>query len=339
MFGYDTLEGLRRVQTHSDLAVDTFRGYSADLVAIAELASVESRLVPVHVLWDFIIQGDRDQIRERYCAVRTAEILAGSRIPALDYPWEGNDRSTRGFGRVLNPLEIGLVRYVATRWRGVLATVNIAVFDTGGAAADLPRMTPARVELRQADRSGRFVFEETARTYARSAEIPAWALDGVDEAVFDATSEDRLDTSVGYTGKATRLDRVESAGLVMIGKVLERCGLAQDSSVLPSSITSTAGRAAWEQGGLDHAAQVLGLRSLDKTRNMIEIDPHGEPDTVSPSTTAHASSPQSAASDPIATGHGDAFSGHRRNSQRHASHTSRRPFDHGTRRQVPGSRP
>jgi len=269
--GGQAIHRLVAFKTHSEEAIDTYMSFRAELCDLAAEVSFQSRRVPIDRFIDFVRAGDVADSRDRYAALRTAEILAYSaeRVPSRPLPLPGTPELSGEKNRPLRPLEIGLVRLVARSRNFRKGTVNLAVLDAGGSAGDLPHMTPDRVET-DGDVAV-FHLPDTARSMARTVPIPDWAIPFVRSERRQAVADGRHDWSIGYKKYKTRTHDVVSAGLMTIKPILDHAGLRFDKTVTPSSIRNTRAFDVFTEYGIFEAARVLGCRSLDQAASAIGL--------------------------------------------------------------------
>jgi hypothetical protein len=77
-----------------------------------------------------------------------------------------------------------------------------------------------------------------------------------------------------YTGNSTVPNKIQSSILMTVNKVLEDAGLAGDPPVKPQSVRNGAARRAYNDGGIEAAAGLLGIRDLNGVAREIGVRPH-----------------------------------------------------------------
>lgn len=137
----------------------------------------------------------------------------------------------------------------------------MAVLDAGGISGELGRLHGVDVVSRDGGgfavaapgtmRTQRFGYTMAA---PRTLEIGDWA-SGKFETLSKATSPEDL---LLYAGSATTPAKIQSSILMNVTSTLNYAGFGADPTVRPLSIRNTAGRRAYEEGGLEAAAALLG---------------------------------------------------------------------------------
>ena len=101
-------------------------------------------------------------------------------------------------------------------------------------------------------------------------EIPLWA-----RACFTQLAKNAVATRpLLYAGSSHEPKKIQSLILMNLGKALSLAGLASDPTVTPLSIRNTAGRRAYESGGIEAAANLLGLEDFNSVAREIGLRPH-----------------------------------------------------------------
>lgn len=195
---------------------------------------------------------------DRYSAIRALEVL--DQIKGNPIPWPGwlpENANLRE--RVLRDIEIGVVRLVALK--SALKTGPVAVLDAGGISGELGLLHGADLASRGSAgftvsapgtlRQERFGY---TMAFPRTLQIGKWA-SGKFETLSEATSPEDL---LLYAGSATKQERIQSSILMNVTSTLSYAGIGADPTVRPLSIRNTAGLRAYEEGGLEAAATLLG---------------------------------------------------------------------------------
>jgi hypothetical protein len=146
---------------------------------------------------------------------------------------------------------------------------NLAVLDAGGSGADLPHMTPDRVDI--SGDSAVFHLPHTARSAARTLPVPEWAVPLVKAERWVALAAGRDSWSIGYKKSKTKVEDIQSAGLMTVKPILDHAGLRFDRTVTPSSIRNTRAHDVFAEHGIFEAALVLGSHSLDRAAAAIGV--------------------------------------------------------------------
>jgi hypothetical protein len=243
---------------------------------VGHLAGLLDHHDPIAAVTRFLAEPQgHDERLERRAVLRLAERLTlPPGCPPLDWPgWEDPDPNQRR--RVLNPIEIAVVRLYSTRTsqRGSI----IGLLDTGGSSGELVALTqdafttndgvPSAVQLPGTGRATNIGPEARVR---RLRPLPAWSRPHLAKRLALPDQSNVL-----YDGQAHDAARVQSAILMNVRKVLQDAGLAGDPTVQPASIANTAGRALYDvTGNLEDVAVAMGVDNLDRLRREIGIRPH-----------------------------------------------------------------
>lgn len=257
---------LRSVGTFSEPAIERIGELSNELERLLN-ASPALRAI------DFFLSRATTHAHrlDRYATIRTLEIL--DQIKGDPIPWPGwlpDDETLRE--RTLRDTEIGLVRLISLT--SAHRVGPIATLDAGAISGELGLLHG--IDLTKRD-GGDFVVsapgtlrkERFGYTMAspRELQIGDWAT-GKFETLFQATGPNDL---LLYAGSATKPEKIQSSILMNVANTLKYAGIGADPTVRPVSIRNTAGRRAYEKGGLEAAAALLGHDDFNSVAQKIGL--------------------------------------------------------------------
>ena len=205
----------------------------------------------------------RCAVRMLFGAARRVGVVDGDPTLDLVLPAKSSLRA-----RPLSDDEVALCRsaalYSLTSTR--LAAVW-ALAECSARTAELPRLTVADLDL-----DGRRVWlHGSRRTEARWGVLSEWGALQLARHL-DARSDWSRESPLIYRGRGSDESR-QASSCVAIGEVLTRAGLGGEADVRPVSVAAWAGRRVFaESGRIDEVARRLGMRSLDRTAQLIGFD-------------------------------------------------------------------
>ncbi|MEV7910802.1 hypothetical protein [Streptomyces griseus] len=136
---------------------------------------------------------------------------------------------------------------------------------SGVHSSEIGHVTGAVLDLKQQ----RVFAPGTSRVLPRWCCLDAWAATALRHRL--ERLPDGREALVG-SGEGTDAQRQARIG-VTLRDVLTRAGLSDDPALRPSSLTAHAGWRLLRKGGrIETAAQVLGMRSLDRTAELVGYD-------------------------------------------------------------------
>ena len=205
----------------------------------------------------------RCAVRMLFGAARRIGVVDGDPTLDLVLPAKSSLRS-----RPLSDDEVALCRsaalYSLTSTRLAAAW---ALAEASARTAELPRLTVADVDL-----EGRRVWVHgSRRTEARWGVLSEWG--GLQLARhLDSRSDWSAEDPLIYRGRGSEASK-QASSCVAIGEVLTRAGLGGEADVRPVSVAAWAGRRVFaESGRIDEVTRRLGMRSLDRAAQLIDLD-------------------------------------------------------------------
>jgi len=262
---------LRSVGTFGEHAIERISELSDEL---ERLLSVGPTLRAIDF---FLARGSSQSQRlDRYATIRVLEILDQVKGGPIAWPkgWSPEDPNQRE--RILQDTEIGLVRLVSMK--SAATSGPVATLDAGAISGELGILRGMDL-IALAGGSFEISAPGTQRASGlgytmaapRTLAINPWATTKL-KILAQATGPDDL---LLYDGSATTASKIQSSILMSVSNTLQRAGLSQDPSVRPLSIRNTAGRRAYDVGGLEAAASLLGHDDFTSVAKKIGIRSHG----------------------------------------------------------------
>lgn len=170
--------------------------------------------------------------------------------------------------RVFTDLEHGALRAVSLA--NPFDAVTVALSEAGATGHDLHRIDPSW--LTEPDTDQWLVdLPGDSRTHPRRIQLAAWSRPALTQLLQQRPASGAL----LYTGTADDPEKRRSSMLMRLRKLVRYTGLDNDASVSPESLRHTGARQTYDadpQGGLQAAANVLGLGDLDKVAHRLDLD-------------------------------------------------------------------
>jgi integrase/recombinase XerC len=142
-----------------------------------------------------------------------------------------------------------------------------ALAEASARTSELPRVRVADLDL---DREQVWLAGGT-KVEPRWGALSEWGTKQLARRL-DALNDRSANTLLVYRGTASA-EAGQAAGCVALTDILRRAGLAAEPDVRPVSVAAWAGRRAFDASGrIEHAASVLGVRSLDRAAALIGWD-------------------------------------------------------------------
>lgn len=170
--------------------------------------------------------------------------------------------------RPLEDEEVALCRSASLHTlTGTRLAAAWALTEATARTAELPRLTVADLDL-----DGQRVWiHGGSRVTPRWGELSSWGATQLERHVRSLPTADP-DQRLVYRGKGSAESHQASACIV-IAEVLARAGLGDEPDVRPLSAVAWAGRRILEETGrIEQVACRLGMRSLDRTAELIGLD-------------------------------------------------------------------
>lgn len=170
--------------------------------------------------------------------------------------------------------EINLLRLCALgrSTTNLRAAVALALAEATATTREIPLITVADIDLT----TSRVNLPGGARVEPRTVHLTKWGL-GVLARHLESIGDTTERHIVPVRGDAHRLP-AQASTCNLVATLLDTAGLRTEPDVRPGSIRAWAGASAHRRSGrIDHAAGLLGLRSLDATAELIAFDWRHEP--------------------------------------------------------------
>jgi hypothetical protein len=269
-FPKDFERRLRAIGTFSDEA----------LLRIKELTTeLETRLetrAPLSAIGHFTAaaNGLTDYL-DRNATIRCLEYLDQPRMKPVT--WGGRaSPDVHMRRRPLTDIEMGLTRFCSlSSWR---RSGPVGALDAGMASGELGVLLPAGVRCDANTQATHLEGTGTLRPVTcgypvaapRTMEIPTWARSTFSSLLVNADPA----RPILYGGDSVDPGKIQSLILMNINKVLALAGLAHDPAVKPLSIRNTTARRAYGSGGIEAAAELLGMQDFNSVAREIGIKAH-----------------------------------------------------------------
>jgi integrase/recombinase XerC len=205
----------------------------------------------------------RSVLRLLFRVGRTLGLVEGDPTLDLELPPKTPLRT-----RPLDDEEVALCRSAALH---TLSSTRLAaawaLAEATCRTAELPRLTIADLDLE----AGHVRIHGGTRTASRSGLLSPWGITQLERHLQTLPSSGPAQQLV-YRGKGSAESKQASACIV-VTDVLTRAGLAREPDVRPLSVAAWAGRKILDETGrIEEVALRLGVRSLDRTAQLIGFD-------------------------------------------------------------------
>lgn len=205
----------------------------------------------------------RSVLRLLFRTVRGLQLAEGDPTVDLDLP-----RRTSLRTRPLSDEEVALGRSAALHTlTGTRLAAAWALAEATARTAEIPALTVADLDLE----GKRVWIHGSGRTAPRWGSLSSWGATQIERHLRTLRDAEPVQLLV-YRGSGSAQSR-QATACMAIADVLSRAGLAAEPDVRPLSVAAWAGRQILhETGRIDEVARRLGMRSLDRSAQLIGFD-------------------------------------------------------------------